>query len=143
MYNLEGPSGTKAICYVEKTANQGAGDFVYIVVENPKTKQLISIIDNREVIPVDARQKALVDKLKEKRIALYGGDGERPTEEQKLQFGRHFHKVIYYDCLKNRRICERAGVQGLPSWLIQGQMIPGVQGLENLEKIAEAAQPNK
>ena len=74
MFNIEGPSGTKALVYAEKTSVQSDGDFVYLVVEEPRSKRIISIIDNREVVPVDQRQKNIVDEMSSKNIALYGGD---------------------------------------------------------------------
>ncbi len=74
MYNIEGNGGAKALVYAEKTSLQGEGDFVYVVVEQPKTKTIIPIIDNREVIPVDQRQKTLIDEMISKNIVMYGGD---------------------------------------------------------------------
>ncbi len=73
-YNLEGPSGKRAVVFAEKTSAQGSGDFIYLIVQDPKTETIIPIIDNREVVPIDPRQKVLVDKMNEKNVVLYAGD---------------------------------------------------------------------
>jgi hypothetical protein len=143
LYTAEGPSGGLASVFVEKTSAQGDGDFVYIVVQDQRTGKVIPVIDNRETIPIDTIQGNLVDKLNAKNIVLYGGDNERWTQEQKAEFGRHAYKIKYVNCEAQRALCEQAGVRGLPSWLINGTMVPGFRKLDDLDVISKGAKINE
>ncbi len=139
LYSIEGPSGQLGNVYVEKTSSQGDGDFVYIIVEDKRSGRTIPVIDNRETVPIDTIQSDLIDKLNSKGIILWGGDNEKFTIQQKAQFGRHVHKLKYVNCEQNRAVCEKAGVQGLPSWQVNGRMIIGFRQLDDLKAMSMGA----
>jgi hypothetical protein len=44
--------------------------------------------------------------------------------------------VNYVDCDKNKDICIREGIQGYPTWKINGESYPGIQQLERLASLS-------
>jgi glutaredoxin len=74
--------------------------------------------------------------LTEKGVVMYGAEWCGYCKKQKEAFGTSFQYINYVDCDKNRDDCSAAGVQGFPTWSINGQNYPGLQDLGTLKSIA-------
>ena len=74
--------------------------------------------------------------LTEKGLVMYGTEWCGYCKKQKSLFGDSFTDVNYVDCEKDRSKCVEAGVQGFPTWVINGQLRPGVHSLEELASLS-------
>lgn len=74
--------------------------------------------------------------LTEKGAKMYGTEWCSHCKNQKAAFGNSFQYVDYIDCDKNKNECSLAGVQGYPTWKIEGQNYPGEQQLNNLASLS-------
>ena len=74
--------------------------------------------------------------LTEKGVKMYGTEWCPHCKNQKKLFGSSFQYINYTDCDKNRQECLSAGVQGYPTWEIDGQNYPGEQSLERLAQLS-------
>ena len=68
---------------------------------------------------------------------MYGTEWCSHCQNQKKAFGSSFESVNYVDCDKDRAICEEAGIEGYPTWIIDGKAYPGEQKLETLAMLSE------
>lgn len=69
-------------------------------------------------------------------VKMYGTEWCSHCKNQKELFGPSFRYVNYIDCDKKREECSSAGVQGYPTWKINGQNYPGEQSLERLAQLS-------
>ena len=74
--------------------------------------------------------------LSEQGVKMYGTEWCSHCKNQKELFGASFQYVNYIDCDKKREECSSAGVQGYPTWRINGQNYPGEQPLERLAQLS-------
>jgi|SRR3989344_207913 len=74
--------------------------------------------------------------LTEQGVKMYGTEWCPHCKNQKKLFGSSFQYINYTDCDKNRQECLSAGVQGYPTWEIDGQNYPGEQSLERLAQLS-------
>jgi glutaredoxin len=74
--------------------------------------------------------------LTEKDVKMFGTEWCSHCKSQKALFGNSFQEVDYIDCDKNQQACANAGVTGYPTWQIEGQNYPGVQGLQKLASLS-------
>jgi len=74
--------------------------------------------------------------LTEHDVTMYGTEWCPHCQNQKKAFGSAFKEINYVDCDKDRNACEQAGVQGYPTWNINGQNYPGEQSLDKLAQLA-------
>src|SRR3989344_927818 len=74
--------------------------------------------------------------MTEQGVVMYGTEWCPHCKNQKKLFGSSFQYIDYIDCDKNRQECLSAGVQGYPTWKIDGQNYPGEQSLERLAKLS-------
>ena len=70
--------------------------------------------------------------LTKKDVKMYGTDWCSHCKDQKKLFGESFLYVDYVDCDKSQAECGAAGVEGYPTWVVDGKNYPGVQSLERL-----------
>lgn len=63
---------------------------------------------------------------------MYGTEWCPHCQAQKSLFESSFDLVNYVDCDKQRDLCEAAGVNGYPTWVIDGNSYPGTQQLSKL-----------
>ncbi len=75
--------------------------------------------------------------LTEKQVTMYGTDWCKYCQQQKGMFGKSFKYVNYVNCDFNEQECDTAGVQGYPTWEINGEVYSGVQPLEYLSSLSE------
>ncbi len=73
--------------------------------------------------------------LTEQEVKMYGTEWCSHCKNQKKLFGSSFQYIDYIDCDQNRRECLSAGVQGYPTWEINGLNYPGEQSLERLAQL--------
>ncbi|MBT4805212.1 hypothetical protein HON71_03495 [Candidatus Woesearchaeota archaeon] len=74
--------------------------------------------------------------LTEKGVKMYGTEWCSHCKNQKAAFGNSFQFVDYVDCDKNKNECSLAGVEGYPTWKINGKNYPGEQQLNKLASLS-------
>ena len=67
---------------------------------------------------------------------MYGTEWCSHCQNQKAEFGNSFQYVNYVDCDRNRNDCNKAGVGGYPTWVINGSNYPGEQRLGRLADLS-------
>lgn len=90
------------------------------------------------------KKDALAKCLAEKGAKMYGADWCPHCKNQKNEFGASFQYVSYVECdpagpNANPKACEAAGIQGYPTWIINGLKYGGEQDLVTLSKISGCA----
>jgi len=50
-------------------------------------------------------------------------------------FGDSFKYVNYIDCPENQDLCNEKGIQGYPTWIINGKQYPGEQTFQKLSEL--------
>lgn len=74
--------------------------------------------------------------LSEAGVVMYGTEWCSHCKAQKKLFGSSFDKINFVDCDFAGDTCLLAGVEGYPTWKINGQNYPGEQSLERLGNLA-------
>ena len=70
-------------------------------------------------------------------VKMYGTDWCHFCQDQKSRFGNKAFKLVdYVNCDFNQAECNLAGVEGYPTWLINGEIYQGVQSLEALSSLS-------
>ncbi len=69
-------------------------------------------------------------------LKMYGTEWCSHCKNQKKLFGNSFTFVDYTDCDKSRGVCSAEGIQGYPTWKINGQSYPGEQSLDRLASLS-------
>lgn len=67
--------------------------------------------------------------LTEKKATMYGTEWCPHCKAQKEIFGKSFQYVTYVDCDRFKNECIGAGVEGYPTWKINGTNYAGTQNL--------------
>lgn len=75
--------------------------------------------------------------LTEKGVKMYGTDWCHFCQDQKKKFGKSFKYVDYVNCDTNQKECNSAGVEGYPTWVINGESYSGVQSLKYLSTLTK------
>lgn len=69
-------------------------------------------------------------------IVMYGTEWCPHCQNQKKLFGKAaFKNINYVDCDFNKETCAIQGVQGYPTWKINGSSYPGEQSFERLSEL--------
>ncbi|MFB6214401.1 MAG: glutaredoxin family protein [Candidatus Bipolaricaulia bacterium] len=79
--------------------------------------------------------------LNEQGVTMYGLPTCPHCQEQKDKFGDSFKHVNYVNCSENRDRCLNQGIETVPTWIIDGEKIVGVQELEELAEKAGCEYP--
>ncbi len=74
--------------------------------------------------------------LTEKGVKMYGTEWCSHCQNQKKDFGNSFQYINYIDCDKRGDQCLKEGVQGYPTWIIEGEKYPGEQPLPRLATLS-------
>ena len=69
-------------------------------------------------------------------VKMYGTEWCPHCQNQKKLFGKSFKFINYIDCDKNKQTCLIEGIQGYPTWKLNGQGYTGEQSFESLAKIS-------
>ena len=83
----------------------------------------------------------LAQHLRRSGAKMYGAYWCGHCQDQKALFGRAFSQIPYIECDAKGpngqpSLCQRAGIQGYPTWEIRGRKYPGVQSLEALARLS-------
>ncbi|MFH1850013.1 MAG: hypothetical protein ABH879_07590 [archaeon] len=74
--------------------------------------------------------------LTESGAVMYGTEWCSHCQNQKEAFGPSFEYINFVDCDKNRYLCESAGVEGFPTWSINGSNHAGEQSMPVLQSLS-------
>lgn len=78
---------------------------------------IISACSNNSPAELDTFAQCLT----EKGVIMYGIEWCPHCQNQKAAFGDSFDYVHYVDCDLSGSVCDAAGVEGYPTWVIDGQ----------------------
>jgi len=70
--------------------------------------------------------------LTEKGAVMAGTDWCSYCKKQKEAFGKSFKYIDYKNCDFEKTWCDENGVEGYPTWVIDGETYSGVQSMERL-----------
>jgi len=99
-------------------------------------KQEISEVTS-SVSDVSDKNAALAKCLTEKGAKMYGASWCSHCANQKKMFGDAFQYIDYVECdTTGQEECNSAGIEGYPTWTINGQKYPGETSLENLAQLS-------
>ncbi len=74
--------------------------------------------------------------LTEQGAKMYGASWCGHCQNQKEMFGNSFQYVDYVECTETPEICSQAGIQGYPTWMINGQLYPGEASISKLSSLS-------
>ncbi|MBN1386110.1 hypothetical protein JW968_04005 [Candidatus Woesearchaeota archaeon] len=74
--------------------------------------------------------------LSEKGAVLYGTEWCSHCQNQKEAFGQSFSYIEFIDCDRQSEKCFAEGIEGYPTWVINGQKYPGNQDIIRLADIS-------
>lgn len=78
--------------------------------------------------------------LTESGVKMYGTDWCQYCQQQKSMFGNKAFKLVdYVNCDFNQAECNEAGIQGYPTWIINGETYQGIQSLQTLSSLTGCA----
>ena len=69
-------------------------------------------------------------------VKMFGTEWCSHCKNQKKTFGSSFDYVDYIDCDKYKDECLSNGVNGYPTWIINGSSYPGEQPLSRLASLS-------
>lgn len=75
--------------------------------------------------------------LTEKGVTMYGTQWCSHCQNQKKEFGESFEHIKYVDCDFDKNKCDKAGIRGYPTWIINGKPYEGEQPLPRLASLTE------
>ena len=75
--------------------------------------------------------------LSEKGLAMYGTDWCTHCQSQKKMFGAAFEYVNYTDCDYHKEECAALGIDGYPTWIVDGKPLAGEKTLGELSLISD------
>ncbi|MDP3027509.1 MAG: hypothetical protein Q8N63_07425 [Nanoarchaeota archaeon] len=75
--------------------------------------------------------------LTNKNIKLYIRGGDSYCDSQKNEFGSSSKYLNIIDCANEPALCQEAGVQGIPAWVIDGKVYYGNKNLEQISQISK------
>ncbi|MFH2027633.1 MAG: thioredoxin domain-containing protein [Nanoarchaeota archaeon] len=90
----------------------------------------------RDSVIVDQGSPELAKCLTEKGAIMYGAEWCSHCQNQKSMFGESVKEINFVDCDAERERCLSAGIQGYPTWSIDGKLYPGEQELSRLAELS-------
>ncbi len=73
--------------------------------------------------------------LSQKEVAMYGAYWCGHCNNQKKMFGDSFKYINYVECTENQDLCNEKGVEGYPTWIVNGQKYPGGMSFQKLSEL--------
>ena len=67
---------------------------------------------------------------------MYGTNWCPHCKDQKALFGKSFKHIDFVNCDYHMEECLAAGVEGYPTWKINGENYPGTQQLMKLDELS-------
>ena len=77
--------------------------------------------------------------LASKNVTMYGAYWCQHCKNDKAKFGDAFKYVPYVECTQDVKKCTDAGVQGYPTWIVNGKKLEGEQGVDGFATLASAS----
>ena len=72
-------------------------------------------------------------------VKMYGTYWCPHCQDQKAMFGDSGKILIdlgiYVECTEDKAQCDKAGIEGYPTWVIDNQQYPGVKSLDQLKQL--------
>jgi len=68
-------------------------------------------------------------------VTMYGTSWCSHCQNQKKLFGKSFQYIDYIDCDRESEVCALEGIEGYPTWKINGISYPGEQSLQRLSQL--------
>ncbi|MFQ6057202.1 MAG: thioredoxin domain-containing protein [Methanosarcinales archaeon] len=87
--------------------------------------------DDNSLSDLDKFAKCLTEKGATVYVSQYCGH----CKHQKEIFGESFKYVNSVECTENQELCQKNGIRGVPTWILNGASYPGVQQLETLSSL--------
>jgi glutaredoxin len=86
-------------------------------------------------------EAGLAAHLSEQEAAMYGAFWCPHCSDQKAMFGDAEAQIPYVECdpegeAAQPQLCRDKGIQGYPTWEIEGQLYPGVRSLQELADLS-------
>ncbi|MFC1690808.1 hypothetical protein ACFL0W_01395 [Nanoarchaeota archaeon] len=81
--------------------------------------------------------------LTEAGAVMYGTEWCSHCKSQKKAFGDSFQYIDHIDCNLEEDKCDEAGIEGYPTWSIDGNNYPGEQTMEQLAFLSGCELPLK
>ena len=72
--------------------------------------------------------------LTQRGAVMYGADWCSHCQQEKANFKDAWHFINYVECPANPQKCLDAGIDGYPTWILDGKKLVGYQGLEKLSQ---------
>lgn len=72
--------------------------------------------------------------LSEKGAVMYGAEWCPHCKDQIALFGESFRYINYVECPQNPELCRQNGIEGYPTWIINGRKYVGKQSLSQLSR---------
>ncbi len=94
------------------------------------------------------RIRALAEHLQKANVKFYGAYWCPHCKEQKELFGASAERLPYVECsplgpgTSQAAVCDQKGIQGYPTWIIDGQRYEGVLSLSQLEQYSGFKEPS-
>ncbi|MBU0530459.1 MAG: hypothetical protein KKC05_02195 [Nanoarchaeota archaeon] len=122
-----------------KNTNRNIGILAVIIIVIAVVGVGMSVTGSHVVEP--GQYDTFAQCLTEKGAVMYGAEWCSHCKAEKTNFGDSFQYVSYVECPDNMDVCRAAGVQGYPTWIINGQSYPGEQGLAGLASLTGCELP--
>jgi len=74
--------------------------------------------------------------LTDEGAVMYGTEWCSHCQNQKKAFRDSFKYIDFVDCDKQKSVCGEAGIEGYPTWKINGQNYPGEKELDALASLS-------
>ena len=74
-------------------------------------------------------------------VSMYGAEWCPHCQAQKALFGDSFQYINYHECTVETQACNDAGIQGYPTWIVDGKQYPGEQSFRALADLTGCEAP--
>jgi hypothetical protein len=132
------------VTIVEPAEKEGAAEEKESLAEQEEleneTQQAVEEVTEEKpaVQPVQETKLGFADCLTSQGAVLYGAYWDSSTKKQKDYFGIDVAKINYIECgvpndfRAQAGICEEAGIQAYPTWIVKNEKYMGIQELKQL-----------
>ena len=83
----------------------------------------------------DIDLQAFTNCIASQNTTMYGTSWCHYCSQQKDMLSPYFDKINFVDCDANQTQCLSMGIEGYPTWIINGKKYVGIQNLEKLSSI--------
>lgn len=97
-------------------------------------------IDQAPTAVEDSYEARLAQHLEDTGSVMYGAYWCPHCSDQKAMFGEASDRIPYIECADDGenaqpQVCTDRGIQAYPTWEIDGELLPGVQPLDDLAEL--------